>query len=400
MTDSRDGKMYKTVVIGTQTWMAENLNYDVDESRCYDNDESNCNKYGRLYTWYDAKAACPANWHLPSNDEWNALFTTVGGNSTASIMLKSQSDWYSLGNGLDFFGFSALPAGYCTKSYCLSIGMSTSFWSSTEYDDEVYIVYDTGKKDSRWLFGAHNALLQYNSDNVSLLVDPNNQNDEYSVRCLKNTLSSSSVVPLPQSSSSSISVSSISSSSSINVSTGTMTDSRDGQTYETVTIGTHTWMAENLNYEVDESWCYDNDVSNCSKYGRLYEWNAAAKACPRGWHLPTKVEFETLFDVAGGIEIAGSRLKSSSGWNDVNSNHIMYQTVKGYDSFGFSALPAGKWYEEGGFGCEGYNAYFWSSTETDYSGVAYYMELDHDTEYAYLGVQPTDFALSVRCHKD
>ena len=402
MTDSRDGKMYKTVVIGTQTWMAENLNYDVDESRCYDNDESNCSKYGRLYTWYDANAACPANWHLPSNDEWNALFTTVGGDSTASIMLKSQSDWYSLGNGLDFFGFSALPAGYCTKGYCSSIGMSTSFWSSTEYDDEVYIVYDTGKKDSRWLFGAHNAFLQYNSDNVFLRVDPNNQNNEYSVRCLKNTLSSSSSV-IPQSSSSSISVL-----------MGTMTDSRDGQTYKTVTIGTQTWMAENLNYADSTmtpslkggSSCYLHDQDYCAQYGRLYTWAAAMDSvktgcgnnltcsptmpvqgiCPTGWHLPSQMEWDSLFTVVGGDSIASWAIWSQN--DNGNGN-----------AFGFSALSAGYRRIDGLFhGKDDDSACFWSSSEYN-SVLAYHVFLSYD-DYLSLDYIRKGMGFSVRCLKD
>ena len=108
-------------------------------------------------------------------------------------------------------------------------------------------------------------------------------------------------------------------------------DPRDGKKYKTVQIGSQTWMAENLNYEIADSYCYNNDTSNCKKYGRLYTRDAALKACPAGWHLPSMDEFKVLIETGGGEKIAGEILKSKSGWNDGGN---------GSDAFGFSALPA------------------------------------------------------------
>jgi uncharacterized protein (TIGR02145 family) len=111
-TDARDKKTYRTVKIGKQVWMAENLNYGV--SMCFDHDESNCEKYGGLYYWDDAMTACPSGWHLPS-EEWDALIVAVGGKETAGKHLKAKSGWNDddgkSGNGLDTYGFAALPGG-------------------------------------------------------------------------------------------------------------------------------------------------------------------------------------------------------------------------------------------------------------------------------------------------
>jgi len=123
LKDSRDGKTYKTVVIGGKRWMAENLNYKTsDDSRCYNNDNSYCNKYGRLYGWAGAWKACPMGWHLPTRAEWNDLGQAVGGQKKASKngsidwegagkKLKAKNGWKDNGNGTDEYGFSALPGG-------------------------------------------------------------------------------------------------------------------------------------------------------------------------------------------------------------------------------------------------------------------------------------------------
>jgi len=135
-TDSRDGKQYKIVTIGKQTWMAENLNYNASGSKCYGNYESECQRYGRLYNWYTAKTACPSGWHLPSDAEWDALTVTVGGKETAGKFLKTTSGWNSGGNGTDKYGFTALPGGGGRSSNLgskfLYIGDNGFWWSSSE----------------------------------------------------------------------------------------------------------------------------------------------------------------------------------------------------------------------------------------------------------------------------
>jgi len=119
--------------LDNQTWMAENLNYNANGSKCYENQESNCAKYGRLYNWETAKSACPKGWHLPSDDEWQVLVDLAGGDKVAGTMLKSSSGWSENGNGVDAAGFSALPGGSgYSDGYFSGVGNFGSWWSSTE----------------------------------------------------------------------------------------------------------------------------------------------------------------------------------------------------------------------------------------------------------------------------
>ena len=212
MTDERDGKVYRTVKIGDQTWMAENLNYykDTDlnvkeKSWCYgkkDNgDSTTCDVAGRLYTWAAAmdsvklandadnpqdcgygkecgvastrsatlvQGVCPTGWHLPSRAEWNSLFTAVGDESIAGKVLKSQTGWYNSGNGTDAFGFSALPAGGRNgdgEGY--NEGDYAYFWSSTELNSSY----------------AYRMYLGY--ADVDATLSYKNKDDGFSVRCVK-----------------------------------------------------------------------------------------------------------------------------------------------------------------------------------------------------------------------
>jgi len=121
----------KTVTIGSQVWMAENLNCDVSGSKCYDNDPANCAKYGRLYDWKTAMSVCPSGWHLPSDAEWTTLKNFVG--SSAGTKLKAASGWNSGGNGTDEFGFAALPGGRGKSDGSFGgVGKFGNWWSSTE----------------------------------------------------------------------------------------------------------------------------------------------------------------------------------------------------------------------------------------------------------------------------
>ena len=129
--DNRDGKTYQSVKIGKQTWMAENLNYQTASSKCYGNDNSNCEKYGRLYDWNTAMTVCPAGWHLPSRGQWSLLVDDVG--ESWAGKLKSTSGWIENKNGTDDYGFSAFPSGWRTSNGSfVETGINAFWWTSTD----------------------------------------------------------------------------------------------------------------------------------------------------------------------------------------------------------------------------------------------------------------------------
>jgi len=141
-TDPRDGKQYPYVEISGKTWMAANLDYTVaDGSRCYNGFDANCEIYGRLYNFAATSDACPDGWHLPTNAEWTALTSAIGGIAGTAEKLKAKSGWAS--NGTDDYGFAALPGSYgnlSTGNYGeLSIAVTEFgsarggfWWSSTK----------------------------------------------------------------------------------------------------------------------------------------------------------------------------------------------------------------------------------------------------------------------------
>ena len=174
---------------------------------------------------------------------------------------------------------------------------------------------------------------------------------------------------------------------------GLMTDSRDGQVYKTVKIGSQIWMAENLNYELPESFCHEENPNSCIKYGRLYKWESAMDACPDGWHLPTRAEWDSLISAAGGRSVAGKMLKSTDGWI-YNGN--------GSDDYGFSALPAGTMFIDSygtRYKSEGFGVYFWSSTRYD-KNDAFSMSLHDERDGGNLLGMNKKAGLNVRCVKD
>lgn len=142
-------------------------------------------------------------------------------------------------------------------------------------------------------------------------------------------------------------------------STGTFTDSRDGQNYKTISFKedstgkTITWLAQNLNYKVEGSYAYNDNENNRNEFGLLYTWDAAKKACPGGWHLPTDSEWTVLVDQFGGMDNAGEALKSIKGWSEDGN---------GTNTSGFNALAGGIRRPDGSYMFQGTLGYFWTST--------------------------------------
>jgi len=204
----------------------------------------------------------------------------------------------------------------------------------------------------------------------------------------------------------------------------------EGETYETVVIGTQTWFQRNLNYAVSGSKCgngsslSDGNTATCNTYGRLYDWatamglNATCNSsicssqiqskhkgiCPQGWHIPSNAEWDILVKyvdpnyVSNTNNIAGTKLKSTSGWK----NHSVYGN--GTDNYGFAALPGGigrdGWNDDGtGFTEEGGTEHWWTAYETS-SSLAYLWRTAYDLGRAdWLNYHKRAF-LNIRCVKD
>ena len=227
LIDERDGQVYKTVTIGSQTWMAENLNYAYTQpingldsgSWCNNNDPENCAKYGRLYTWaaamdsiayfkeendnclkscthdcekcgldvnwqigtnfdkykgFNILGVCPENWHIPSVNEWYVLLDLVN-----TIDLKSTSGWLDDGNGTDILGFRLLPAGTNKKhNKNNNVGEITCFWTPLQGTN---VLDETGTNNYYEIAG----VFCFSSKSRNAAYKGEDKTSALSVRCIK-----------------------------------------------------------------------------------------------------------------------------------------------------------------------------------------------------------------------
>jgi len=208
--DDRDGKTYKYVTIGKQTWMAENLAYTEkillgEIGTCPYNKEAYCS-FGRLYTWNNAKNVCPKGWHLPNAEEWTELITFVGGEKEAGKHLKARLGWtgnngnftdYN-GTGLDSYGFRAYPS-YCNLVRSPVVGGSIRFSDAEEPICHVHgsnaVWLNASAIEKSDVFRGVNmgnmpriAILfavSSNLESISVKKSDIQENNEFSVRCVK-----------------------------------------------------------------------------------------------------------------------------------------------------------------------------------------------------------------------
>ncbi|MCF0221237.1 MAG: hypothetical protein HUK19_02980 [Fibrobacter sp.] len=349
--DKRDGRVYKTVQIGAQRWMAENLRFPLKGSYCYEGKEYNCDKYGRLYNWamgrmlvdyYNNRSikkikeinsihdVCPMGWHIPSNKEWKTMKAYVGKTGKSDgvgLSLKSTEYWdkeLRMPGGSDEFGFNAIPAGerYFIGTY-IDQGASAQFWASNEMDAG----------------GAYFWRLTYDSRTFEQVME--GKDNAVSIRCVEDKLYEIKEPPPPP----------------VKVVTKVM--EVQGRKIETVHIGNQVWMANNLDIKAPDSYCFEDKEENCQKYGRLYTWASVVKlssefnskvgrdsiskvkpkgVCPNGWHVPTFRDFYRLDSYLKDIDDAvgvGVNLRSRTGWDDGENS------IAGENGFGFNGLALG-----------------------------------------------------------
>ena len=184
---------------------------------------------------------------------------------------------------------------------------------------------------------------------------------------------------------------------------GSFTDQRDDKEYKTVGIWNQVWMAENLDYRDSvktpglkgNRWCYDDDPTQCETYGSIYSCGISKEICPQGWHLPTKAEWDSLFNFITYMdEDKGEALRALNGWVASNGND-----ANGTDLFGFAALPGGYRYNEGSYSAVGQEARFWldySCQEDELSTI----RLNYDNRAGITYLYGMTFDFYVRCVQD
>ena len=320
-TDPRDGQKYPIGKMPDgRIWMLKNLNFDIGAgSWVYENNPAYEKEHGRLYTWEAAKKACPKGWRMASFEEWTKLISTFepegfdlydGCENAAKALVK--------GGTSDFNATLGGMANIFVDGLFCNLGENGNYWTNTSDEDEDPA--EDGEEP-----GAYN--ITFAED----IVEPTSLwiSSGLYVRCIKEEENSS---PGIQKSKKKI----LSSTPHIIKDPNLFTDPRDGQSYKTVKLKDgNIWMAQNLNFDVGEGcWFYDNDPKYEQEYGRLYTWEAALKACPEGWHVPSDEEWWTLAKVYGGVHNFDKH-------KDEGNAKISFDLLTKVGDSGFAALFGG-----------------------------------------------------------
>lgn len=381
LEDSRDGKVYRTITIGNQEWMAENLNFAAHNSFCIQKDD--CKENGRLYSFgtvYDTSSThcvyeklcdvetpiqgiCPSGWHVPSVSEWYNLFRAAGGKKGIRFLFKDNA-WGNDFSYHDAYGFGLAPSpkqDFQSRDQFLLLAYDYN--PSPGYEDMLGY-YAIDKESMGHYVGGYDYFIPLG----------------FSVRCLRNkegeTGTTSQMVAETETRTKAWDY------LNPTIEYGALEDSRDGQTYKTVVIGENTWMAQNLNYNTGDgqSSCFNDEDSSCEKFGRLYTKGAAQAAglCPSGWHLPDYKEWGALTTLTRiNNKEQPERLFAKDAWYKLYPD-----SIETSDEFGFSMLPATNLYTMAIFAeMDGYNHMFFT----------------HDGNINGFG---TDTLVSVRCVMD
>lgn len=357
MVDPRDGRTYKTVAIGKQVWMAENLKFRgaaVEYSCPGDSTDADCDKYGALYTWNSAlygissvsaheRGVCPAGWHLPTYTEYNTLVSSVHETcDNAGICLKSESNWPSDYKGSDKFGFGAIPTNLAIKgksAYAL-------FWTSNRADGvRLGSTYKSNSVDAVAFVIENSAT--YDSDDYAY-PDFYSMTTPMYVRCLQGSAKKDSIADFEDDIKSSSSAAAYLSSAAQykksitegakryknkNVKYGKYIDPRDSNEYLTVDLVGKTWMAENLRYDKNLDLDDESDSASYYLYGSKYYIDTDIKMpqgyCPEGWHIPSLAEWDLLVGNISPIDL----LANVSGWKRATNNSgftLLPNTISSY----------------------------------------------------------------------
>ena len=392
LIDVRDGEQYRTVRIGNQLWMAENLRfYDTLWSPTLP-DYSEADEYGRLYTYGAAMAGhdyidsgynegiCPVGWHLPSMAEFDVLKNFVSEFCpSVDSCLRSTEGWDFAGN--DRFGFNAKHSSetniaryWTSNSADAGMRINTDHgytYRSNSSDAVMYVLRDSYGYDT---FGAEFAAkgnLFYVRCVKGSEVDSAAYMDNY-LKGRENMieyLSSSAAYQAYLSSSSAAEWARVQQGAkkyfNPDLNYGEFVDPRDGQTYGYLQIGNYTWMAENMKVDLTDFFSYKcisalltcryptrEDSIAYYEHGLAYSDSLLDQVCPSGWHVPSKAEWEDLFSVDSN---AGSYLATDGNWPAgdglFNKNEITNST-------GFTAIATD------GAQTQFNETYFWTSTDS------------------------------------